>query len=103
MRVTAPYQNAILDVMLKSRKPMSLREITNQCQLTYHQVASCLIALKSKGYVRRVRTGLYEATEEAKLLELSPENQILILKNRVIELENEIKSLLMKLAKAGNN
>ena len=102
MKITAQYQNTILSLMLQIGKPMSLREITNHCQLTYHQVASCLSALRTKGYVKRIRTGLYEVTEEAKLLELSPENQVLILKKRITELENEIRVLFLRLAKSGN-
>ncbi len=79
---------------------MSLREITNQCQLTYYQVSSCLGALTAKGYVKRIKTGIYEVTEEARLEELSPEHQIKILKKRIIELENEIRALFLKLARS---
>ena len=77
---------------------MSLREITNQSELTYHQVASVLVALKSKGYVKRIQTGLYEATDDAKLLELSPEIQVKILKQKVEELEQQVKSLLIRIS-----
>jgi len=102
MRTTAQYQNTILSLMLKVGKPMSLREITNQCQLTYHQVASCLGALTAKGYVKRIKVGLYEVTEEAKLQELSPEHQIQILKKRITDLENEIRALFLRLARSGS-
>jgi hypothetical protein len=98
MRVNAPYQNTVLSLLLQTKQPMSLREITNNCKLTYHQVASCLLALKLKGFVRRVEVGLYEVTEEAKLIELSPEKQISALQNRVIELENQIKALLTRIS-----
>jgi DNA-binding IclR family transcriptional regulator len=96
MRVTAPFQNEILNLLLRYGKPMSLRQITQSCSLTYHQVASCLIALKSKGYVRKVKTGVYEVTENAKLEELSPETQIKILKGKISELENLISTLLLR-------
>jgi hypothetical protein len=75
---------------------MSLREITNHCELTYHQVASVLTALSSKGYVRRVRTGIYEATEDAMLVE-DPARQVAVLKLRVAELERTIESLLSRM------
>jgi hypothetical protein len=75
---------------------MSLRQITHSCSLTYHQVASCLLALRSKGYVRKVSVGIYEVTENAKLEELSPENQIKSLKKKIFELENLINMLITK-------
>ena len=59
-------------------------------------MASCLVALKAKGYVRNVKFGVYEVTEEAKLEELSPEVQIKVLKDKISELEKIIKSLLIK-------
>jgi sugar-specific transcriptional regulator TrmB len=96
---SAPKQNAIINLLLQNNKPMSLREITNNSELTYYQVASVLMALKSKGYVRRIRTGLYEATDEAKLLELSPEIQVKVLKQKVEELEQQVRSLLIRLSK----
>lgn len=99
MRVTAPVQNKILKLLLTSGRPMSLRQITHSCSFTYHQVASCLTTLKNKGYVRKVRVGVYEVTEEAKLEELSPETQIRVLKAKVTELEDQINSLLTNLAK----
>jgi len=46
--------------------------------------------------VRKVGVGVYEITEDAKLLELSPETQIKVLKDKINELENIIKSLLIK-------
>jgi len=95
---SAPKQNAIINLLLQHNKPMSLREITNQSELTYHQVASVLVALKSKGYVKRIQTGLYEATDDAKLLELSPEIQVKILKQKVEELEQQVKSLLIRIS-----
>jgi len=96
---SAPKQNAIINLLLQTNKPMSLREITNKSELTYHQVASVLVALKSKGYVRRIQTGLYEATDDAKLLELSPELQVQVLKHKVEELEQQVRSLLIRLSK----
>jgi len=75
---------------------MSLRQITHSCSLTYHQVASCLIALKAKGYVRKVKVGVYEITEDAKLEELSPEHQIMVLKQKINELEKMVNMLLMR-------
>ena len=95
MTLTAPYQNEVLRILLQIRRPISLRQITQSCSLTYHQVASCLSALQSKGYVKKVRVGVYEATEDAKLVELSPEAQIKILKNKISELESMIKTLLL--------
>jgi predicted transcriptional regulator len=99
MKNNARYQNMVLDLLLRSRQPMSIKEMTYQCQLTYHQVASCVGVLTNKGMVKRVRTGIYEVTEDAKLIELSPEAQIKILKNKVIELENQIKNLVVKIAR----
>jgi hypothetical protein len=99
MKVSAPYQNEVLNILLKSRRPISLRQLTQSCSLTYHQVASCLGALQSKGYVRKVRVGVYEVTEDAKLVELSPETQIKVLKDKISELENIIKNLLTKISK----
>lgn len=99
MTITAPIQNEVLKILLQSRRPLSLRQLTQSCSLTYHQVASCLGALQSKGYVRKVKTGIYEVTEDAKLVELSPENQIRILKDKIGELENIIKSLMIKIHK----
>jgi predicted transcriptional regulator of viral defense system len=96
---SAPKQNEIINLLLQHNKPMSIREIANNSELTYHQVASVLGALKSKGYVKRIRTGLYEATEDAKILELTPDIQIKILKQKVEELELQIKSLLIKLSR----
>ena len=96
MKVSAPYQKEVLNVLLRIRRPMSLRQLTQNCSLTYHQVASCLVALKAKGYVRNVKFGVYEVTEDAKLEELSPETQVKILKDKISELENIIKSLLIK-------
>jgi DNA-binding IclR family transcriptional regulator len=96
MRVSAPFQDEVLKVLLKYGKPMSLRQITQQCTLGYHQVASCLVALKAKGFVRNVKFGVYEVTEDAKLEELAPENQIKILKQKINTLENIIKKLLIK-------
>ena len=96
MRATAPYQNEILKLLLQYGRPMSLRQITHNCTLTYHQVASCLLALKTKGYVRKVKVGVYEVTENAKLEELSPETQIKILKQNINQLENLINALLMR-------
>jgi predicted transcriptional regulator of viral defense system len=95
---SAPKQNEIITLLLQQNKPMSLREITNKSELTYHQVASVIVALKSKGYVKRIYTGLYEATDDAKLLELSPEIQIKILKQKVEVLEQQVKSLLIQLS-----
>lgn len=95
MKVSAPYQNEVLNILLKSRRPISLRQLTQSCSLTYHQVASCLGALQAKGYVRKVKVGVYEVTDDAKLVELSPETQIKILKDKVNELENIIKTLLV--------
>jgi hypothetical protein len=99
MKVSAPYQNEVLNILLKSRRPVSLRQLTQSCSLTYHQVASCLGALQSKGYVRKVRVGVYEVTEDAKLVELSPETQIKVLKDKISELENIIKNLLIKISR----
>lgn len=96
MRATAPYQNEVLVILLRSNRPISLRQLTQSCSLTYHQVTSCLGALQAKGYVRKVGVGVYEITEDAKLLELSPETQIKVLKDKINELENIIKSLLIK-------
>ncbi len=96
MKVSAPYQKEVLNVLLRIRRPISLRQLTQNCSLTYHQVASCLVALKAKGYVRNVKFGVYEVTEDARLEELSPEAQIKILKDKISELENIIKSLLIK-------
>lgn len=96
MKVTAPYQNEILKLLLRSGKPMSLRQITHNCTLTYNQVASCLLALKAKGMVRKVKAGVYEVTEDAKLEQLSPEVQIRNLKHKIIELENLLNTLLMR-------
>lgn len=96
MKVSAPYQNEVLKVLLQIRRPISLKQLTQSCSLTYHQVASCLSALQTKGYVKKVRVGVYEVTEDAKLVELSPETQIKILKDKISELENMIKSLLIK-------
>lgn len=96
MRVTSPNQNEVLAILLRIKKPISLRQITQSCSLTYHQVASCLIALKAKGYVRNVRAGVYEVTDDGKLEELSPETQIKILKNKISELENLLGSYLLK-------
>ncbi len=73
MRVSAPFQDEVLKILLRLGRPMSLRQITQSCSLGYHQVASCLVALKAKGYVRNVKFGVYEVTEDAKLEELSPE------------------------------
>jgi predicted transcriptional regulator len=96
LKVTAPYQNEILNILLRNRRPISLRHLTHNCSLSYQQVASCLLALKAKGYVRKVKTGVYEVTENAKLEELSPETQIKILKGKISELEYIINSLLLK-------
>ena len=98
MTVTAPYQNEVLRILLQIRRPISLRQLTQSCSLTYHQVASCLSALQSKGYVKKIKVGVYEATEDAKLEELSPEAQIKTLKNKISELESIIKALLIKRA-----
>lgn len=95
---SAPKQNAIISLLLQNNKPMSLREITNRSELSYHQVASVLVALRSKGYVKRIETGLYEATEDAKLLELSPETQVKVLKQKVEMLEQQVRSLLTRLS-----
>jgi len=46
--------------------------------------------------VRKVKVGVYEVTEDAKLVELSPETQIRILKDKISELESFIKTLLIK-------
>ena len=96
MKASAPYQTEVLNVLLRIRRPISLRQLTHNCSLTYHQVASCLVALKAKGYVRNVKFGVYEVTEEAKLEELSPEVQIKVLKEKISELEKIIRSLLIK-------
>jgi len=94
MRITAPYQNEILNLLLQCGRPMSLRQITHSCSLQYQQVASCLLALKAKGYVRKVTVGVYEVTENAKLEVLSPETQIIVLKQKISELEILINTLL---------
>jgi hypothetical protein len=96
MNLTAPYQNEVLKVLLQIRRPLSLRQLTQSCPLTYHQVATCVGALMTKGYVRKVKVGVYEITEDAKLIELSPENQIKVLKEKISELENIIKNLILK-------
>jgi predicted DNA-binding transcriptional regulator len=96
MLPSAPKQNAVLELLLESGRMMSLREITNHCELTYHQVASVLTALSSKGYVRRVRTGIYAATEDARLVE-DPDRQIAVLKLRIEELERTIEGLLTRM------
>jgi DNA-binding IclR family transcriptional regulator len=96
MRVSAPFQEEVLKILLRYGRPMSLRQITQSCSLGYHQVASCLIALKAKGYVRNVKFGVYEVTEDAKLEELSPETQIKILKQKISELEDIINKLLIR-------
>jgi DNA-binding transcriptional regulator YhcF (GntR family) len=93
LRVDAEKQNIVLGVLL-TRRVLSLRQLTNLCPLAYHQVASCLIALVSKGYVRRVRTGIYEVTEEARLITLNPEEQIKALQRKVVVLEAQIKKLM---------
>lgn len=96
MRVSAPFQEEVLKILLRVGRPMSLRQITQNCSLGYHQVASCLVALKAKGYVRNVKFGVYEVTEDAKLEELSPDVQIKVLKQKINELENIIKKLLIR-------
>ena len=96
MRVSAPFQEEVLKILLRCGRPMSLRQITQSCSLGYHQVASCLIALKAKGYVRNVKFGVYEVTEDAKLEELAPETQIKILKQKISELEDIINKLLLR-------
>lgn len=96
MRVQAPIQNEILKILIRSNKPISLRQLTNFSSFTYYQVASCLGALRAKGYVRKVKNGIYEVTEDAKLMELSSETQIKILKNKVNELEHLLSSMLLK-------
>ena len=100
MRVTAPHQEVIRKLLTERGKPMSLKEITNSCSLTYHQVTSGLLALTNKGLVKRVHTGIYEPTEDAINLELSPEAQIDYLRNRVNELENFILLQLGNTSKA---
>ncbi len=99
MMSSAPKQNAIIQILLKNNKPMNIRVITNNSDLTYHQVASVLMALKRKGYVKRIETGLYAATDDARLIEISPEEQIKILKNKVDELEYQRRFLLLRLSK----
>ena len=99
MRVNAQLQDTVLRLLLPHRE-MSIRQLTNLGPLSYHQVASCLTALMSKGYVKRVRGGIYEVTEEARLTQLSPEIQIKALKQRVTELENIINSLITRISKS---
>ena len=101
MRITAPLQNDIIKLLTDAKRAMSLRELTNSCKYTYHQVTSVLLALRNKGYVRRVRCGVYEATEDARLLIVSPEEQILVLKARIEFLENEVRGLLIRMSKLG--
>ncbi len=72
---------------------MSLREITRTCTLTYHQVTSCLAALRNKGYVKRTCTGIYEVTDKAVLHKQSPETQVKLLQSRIDYLEDQLKKL----------
>ena len=99
MKIDAPKQNIVLELLLQTRQAMSLRTITNNCSLTYHQVTSSLLALMSKGYVKRVQTGVYQVTEDAILIMLSPDVQIKILQNKVNELELLVKSLLTRMSR----
>ena len=92
--MVAEKQNVILNIFIQLRQPLHLRDLMLRCDLTYQQVASALTALVSKGYVRRVRAGVYQVTEEARLLELSSEHQVKVLKRRVEELELLVKRLL---------
>ena len=87
MRYDAVKQNMILKILLQNDQPTSLRKLTNMCDLTYHQVASCLSALCNKGYVQRVKAGVYQVTDEGRLLEVSLEEQVKALKMRVASLE----------------
>jgi predicted transcriptional regulator len=99
MVLTAPKQRAIVEILLKTNRAMTIKEITNSSQLTYNQVASVLVALKAKGYVKKANTGLYEVTDDARLLELSPEAQIEVLKQKVEELELQVQFLQTRLSK----
>lgn len=87
-------QDAVIKMLLKRNAPMTLREITFNSPFTYHQVFSVLSALKMKGLVRKVKAGIYEATDEAKINQMSPDAQIKMLKRKVEFLEQELKRAL---------
>jgi predicted transcriptional regulator len=100
LKLEAIVQNNIMKVLVHENKECRLKEISYKCPYTYHQVASALTALISKGYVKRVGVGKYEATESAKIFELDKDYQIQILQKKVIFLENELKNLTDRFVRA---
>ena len=96
MRVDSPLRDVVSQVLLSSSVPLSMRQIVNRCPLHYHQVTSVVNALYLGGYVHRVRWGVYEATDALRQSVLSPEGQVIVLKARVVELENVLKKVLGK-------
>ena len=94
MKADAPLRDIVSNVLLGSRVPLTLRQITNRCPLQYQQVTSVLGVLYSRGLVRRVHWGLYEATDELRSSVLSPEAQVQVLKARVAKLEDLLKKVL---------
>jgi hypothetical protein len=93
LREVAKLQDDVIAELRKFNKPVSLRILVNSTKYSYHQVASALVALCHKGYVRRIASGVYEVTESAITFTLSPEAQVRYLKGKVMFLENEIRRL----------
>jgi predicted transcriptional regulator len=100
MKTDAVIQDDIVKVFMKEKSALKLKNITYLCPYTYHQVTSAISALTAKGFVKRVGSGRYELTENAKIMEMDPKIQIEILQRQVAFLEGELKNLTSRFARA---
>ena len=81
-----------------SRVPMALRQIVNHSDLTYHQAASALTALKQKGFVRSLGNGVYEAAGVAFMLKMSDAEKVRVLEAQVTEFQRVINEMALRIA-----
>jgi predicted transcriptional regulator len=100
MNSEAVIQNDIVKILIREKGGQKLKQISYMCPYTYHQVASAITALVSKGFVKKVSMGTYEVTEIASIMELEPDFQIKILQKKVAFLENELKNLTDRFVRA---
>lgn len=98
VRVKAEKQEKIIGILSNKKDPLTLRQITNLTDMTYHQVASVLCALRSQGIVKRVGLGIYCLAAGASVFNMPVEDQMRIKDIAIKELQNQVSQLTFRIA-----
>ena len=98
VRVKAEKQEKIVEVLSSKKDPLTIKQITNLTDMTYHQVASALSALCNQGMVRRIGTGIYCLAAGASVFNMSVEDQMRMKDIAIKELQNQVFQLTLRIA-----